>query len=77
MEILWEAQTNTLRELAANAKDPIEVPKDEPDTFLDIMNGVMNAKKYDVFFALDAPVVAKMLGGMMVDKVKNIFGIGE
>ncbi|MBQ9609382.1 MAG: phosphotransferase [Lachnospiraceae bacterium] len=75
MEILWEAQNNTIRELAENAKNPIKISKDDPDSFLDIMGGVMSDKKYDVMFKLDASVTVKMLWGLAVDGIKEKLGM--
>ena len=74
LDILWEAQTNTIRELAENAKDPIRISKDDPETFLEIMGGVMKDKEYDVIFKLDAAVTAKMIWGIVKDKVVDMFG---
>ena len=57
-----------------NAKDPIRISKDDPEPFLEIMGGVMKDKEYDVIFNLDAAVTAKMIWGIVKDKVVDMFG---
>ncbi|MBR1856882.1 MAG: phosphotransferase [Oribacterium sp.] len=77
LNILWEAQTNAIRELGENAKDPIEISKRDPDNFLEIMGGIMGDKKYDVMFSLDASVTTKMIWELATDKVKHFFNANE
>lgn len=53
MPILWDAQTQMIRELQGSVTDKVKVEDEEPDSFLSIMGGVMNRKKKELLLRLD------------------------
>ena len=60
-----------MHELRDNAKDAVELDQTEPDTFLDIMGGVMDRYKLSVFWRLDPTVSLKLIYKEKFEKKKE------